>query len=104
MGDNGHMYVDKHTLPAYKDHIIPLATVLTPNQYEAELLTGTKIDSKASAVAACETLHERGIATVVRSLVAAIICIHMSKFSTSFSMSAIQRPLHSLNISCLPWL
>ena len=66
MGDNGSLYVSKELVPAYKDQIISLATVLTPNQYEAEVLTGIKIDSKRSALHACQALHDRGVATVVR--------------------------------------
>lgn len=66
MGDDERLYVSKDLVPAYRDQIVPLATVLTPNQYEAELLTGTKIDSKGSAMAACQALHQRGVATVVR--------------------------------------
>ena len=65
MGDNGKLYVSKELVPAYRDQIISLATVLTPNQYEAEVLTGIKIDSKKSALQACQALHDRGVATVV---------------------------------------
>lgn len=65
MGDNNHLYVAKELVPAYKNQIISLATVLTPNQYEAELLTGIKIDSKKAALQACQALHDRGVATVV---------------------------------------
>ncbi|XP_014675841.1 PREDICTED: pyridoxal kinase-like, partial [Priapulus caudatus] len=43
MGDNGHMYVPKELLPIYRDHLVALADILTPNQYEAELLTGLQI-------------------------------------------------------------
>ncbi|KAL3142564.1 hypothetical protein ABBQ38_002883 [Trebouxia sp. C0009 RCD-2024] len=65
MGDDERLYVSEDLVPAYRDQMVPLATVLTPNQYEAGLLTDTKIDSKASAVAACQALHQRGVATVV---------------------------------------
>lgn len=75
LGDDNRLYVDKDLVPAYRDHIISLATVLTPNQYEAELLTGSKIDSTASALAACQTLHQSGVATVVRLYIAAKCCL-----------------------------
>ena len=68
MGDNSQLYVGKELVPAYRDQIISLATVLTPNQYEAELLTGVKINSKQSALQACQALHDRGVATVVRHM------------------------------------
>ena len=70
MGDDNRLYVSEDLVPAYRDQIIALATVLTPNQYEAELLTGTTIDSKASALAACHALHQSGVATVVRPYLA----------------------------------
>jgi pyridoxine kinase len=44
---------------------VPLATVLTPNQFEAEQLTGIPITDLASAVAACEALHSMGAGTVI---------------------------------------
>lgn len=75
MGDDDRLYVSEDLVPAYRDQIISLATVLTPNQYEAELLTGTKIDSKASALAACQSLHKSGVATVVRLYVTADCCL-----------------------------
>lgn len=36
MGDNGKMYVPQELLPVYRDEIIPLANIVTPNQFEAE--------------------------------------------------------------------
>lgn len=66
MGDDDRLYVSKDLVPAYREQIVSLATVLTPNQFEAELLTGIKINSKASAYSACQALHRRGVATVVR--------------------------------------
>ncbi len=65
MGDDGRIYVPEGAVAVYRDEIVPLASVLTPNQYEAELLTGMKISSEADALAACQTLHARGPRTVV---------------------------------------
>ena len=36
MGDNGQLYVPKELLTVYKDRLIPLADIITPNQFEAE--------------------------------------------------------------------
>ena len=36
MGDNGHLYVPKELLYIYRDKLIPLADIVTPNQFEAE--------------------------------------------------------------------
>lgn len=65
MGDDGRIYVPEGAVAVYRDEIVPLASVLTPNQYEAELLTGMKISSEADALAACQALHARGPRTVV---------------------------------------
>lgn len=38
MGDNGKMYVPNELLDIYRDEIIPLADIVTPNQFELELV------------------------------------------------------------------
>lgn len=67
MGDEGEMYVPKELLPIYRDTIIPLADILTPNQFEVEQLTGQKITNIADAWKAIDTFHKQGIKTVVLS-------------------------------------
>jgi len=67
MGDDGFMYVPKELLPIYRDEIVPLANITTPNQYEAELITGQKIVKVEDVWNACEWFHSRGVATVVLS-------------------------------------
>jgi len=65
MGDHGKLYVPDALVAIYRAEVVPLAAVLTPNQFEAELLTERKINSEADAVAACKALHEQGPHTVV---------------------------------------
>ncbi|XP_015230006.1 PREDICTED: pyridoxal kinase-like [Cyprinodon variegatus] len=65
MGDNGAMYVPENLLPVYKNKVVPLADILTPNQFEAELLTGKKINTEEDAVKVMDLLHEMGPETVV---------------------------------------
>lgn len=36
MGDNNKMYVPEELLPVYQEEIVPLADIITPNQFEAE--------------------------------------------------------------------
>lgn len=67
MGDDGHMYVPANLLPIYRDEIIPLADICTPNQFEVELLTGERIVSEADAWQALQWFHERGVRTVALS-------------------------------------
>ncbi|XP_036094045.1 pyridoxal kinase isoform X3 [Rousettus aegyptiacus] len=69
MGDKwngeGSMYVPEDLLPVYKDKVVPLADIITPNQFEAELLTGRKIHSQEDALAVMDMLHSMGPDTVV---------------------------------------
>lgn len=65
LGDDGKLYVPAELIPVYRSVAVPLATLLTPNQTEAEALTGMKISDLASAVAAMNALHALGSRTVV---------------------------------------
>lgn len=67
MGDDGIMYVPKELLPIYRDEIVPLADIITPNQYEVELLTGKQIQSEADIWEAVQWFHEKGVGTVAIS-------------------------------------
>lgn len=64
MGDNGKMYVPKELIPIYKESILPIATILTPNLFEAELLTDIKITREEDIWQAIAALHSTGIETV----------------------------------------
>ena len=66
MGDDGRLYVPEDAAAVYGEAIVPLASVLTPNQFEAERLTGREIKSEADALAVCRALHAQGPGTVVR--------------------------------------
>lgn len=67
MGDAGKMYVPETLLPIYRDEIIPLADIATPNQFEVELLTGKKMVNEADAWTGMEWFHERGVRMVALS-------------------------------------
>lgn len=67
MGDDGKMYVPEEILPVYKNTIIPLADIVTPNQFEAELLTDMKINNISDAQKAINKIHEMGAKIVVIS-------------------------------------
>ena len=61
------------TLPG---SLLKLVSILTPNESEAELLTGIKITNVASATRAAEKLRKRGVGTVVLTMGAAgaLVC------------------------------
>uniref|UniRef100_A0A667ZVP6 Pyridoxal kinase n=1 Tax=Myripristis murdjan TaxID=586833 RepID=A0A667ZVP6_9TELE len=65
MGDHGAMYVPENLLPVYRDKVVPVADILTPNQFEAELLTGRKINTEEDAIEVMDLLHQMGPETVV---------------------------------------
>ncbi|XP_052530223.1 pyridoxal kinase isoform X2 [Tympanuchus pallidicinctus] len=69
MGDKwngeGSMYVPKDLLPVYRDKVVPVADIITPNQFEAELLTGRKIYTEKDALEVMDMLHAMGPETVV---------------------------------------
>ena len=67
MGDDDFMYVPKELLPIYRDEIIPLADIATPNQYEVELLTGKKIVNESDAWSGMDFFHKQGVKTVALS-------------------------------------
>lgn len=70
MGDTGPgMYVPQDLLPVYRETILPLADIVLPNQFEAQLLTGISIKNQNDALQAIKHLHEKGIETVVLSSV-----------------------------------
>jgi len=60
LGDKGRFYVPKELVGLYIEKVIPLADVLTPNQFEAEQLTGCKIKTVEDAKRACKQLHAMG--------------------------------------------
>lgn len=67
LGDNGALYVPESLIPIYQNEILPLSDIVTPNQYEAEWLTGIKIASVEDAWKATEWFHSKGVKTVVLS-------------------------------------
>lgn len=64
LGDHGKLYVPAELVEIYKTDVVPLATLLTPNQFELELLTGTSIKNEQDAVDAVQALHRQGVKQV----------------------------------------
>jgi hypothetical protein len=65
MGDNGSYYVPRSLMPIYRDVLVPLADVLTPNQFELAELTGIAIENEGDCLRAIANLHEKGARIVV---------------------------------------
>ncbi|KAL3686899.1 hypothetical protein R1sor_013208 [Riccia sorocarpa] len=65
MGDDGKFYINPELVPVFRHKVVPVATMLTPNQFEAENLTGLRIQTETEALEACEVLHASGPSQVV---------------------------------------
>jgi ribokinase len=50
------------------NRLLKLISILTPNETEAELLTGIKVTNEAAAARACAKLRSRGVETVILTL------------------------------------
>ncbi|MCX8031431.1 MAG: bifunctional hydroxymethylpyrimidine kinase/phosphomethylpyrimidine kinase [Thermodesulfovibrionales bacterium] len=61
----GVALVQDGVLDLIKNELFPLATIITPNIYEASLFTGVKIESEEDMVRAAEKLKELGTEIVV---------------------------------------
>ncbi|KAI5966377.1 BUD16 [Candida pseudojiufengensis] len=59
MGDNDYLYVDKSCIEEYKKLMIEkIVNLITPNQFEVELITGIKIIDKTTLKEAISKLHK----------------------------------------------
>lgn len=68
MGDHeGGIYVRDGIVEAFKDELIAVADIVTPNVFELELLTGRKVTGRTALVDALGALREAGPRTVVAS-------------------------------------
>jgi len=65
LGDHGRCYVPRELVAVYRTEVVRRATVLTPNQFEAELLSGRTIRTLGDAADALRALHAMGCDTVV---------------------------------------
>ncbi|CCW68030.1 unnamed protein product [Phytomonas sp. Hart1] len=64
LGDNGVLYCKNEVVEAYRS-ILHIADVLTPNYFEASVLSGVDVKDLSSAITAAEWFHTKGTACVV---------------------------------------
>ncbi|ETM00378.1 pyridoxal kinase [Phytophthora nicotianae] len=67
MGDLGKLYVPLELVDMYRSKVLPICDVLTPNQYECELLAEMELRTVKDAMHACKKLHTLGPKVVVIS-------------------------------------
>lgn len=56
MGDHGRLYVPQDVAEAIRDHLLPLATCVTPNAFELAWLSKMDVTDEATAIAAARSL------------------------------------------------
>ncbi|CEP62272.1 putative pyridoxal kinase BUD16 LALA0_S05e01750g [Lachancea lanzarotensis] len=68
MGDDGELYVNENVIPEYKRLVeSSLVDVITPNQFELEILYGAKIQTVQELQKALDSLHQTVPVIVVTS-------------------------------------
>ncbi|MDR2445478.1 MAG: pyridoxal kinase PdxY [Spirochaetaceae bacterium] len=66
MGDVGRgLYVHSDIPGIFSGSLLPLADIVTPNQFELELLSGTEVVSAESVKKAIGILHEKGLPVIL---------------------------------------
>ncbi len=68
LGDDGKLYLPPEMVTLYRTELLQLASVITPNQFEAEQLTGRGVKTEEDALQACHHMLDQGPGTVVRHL------------------------------------
>ena len=61
----GGMLIEKSAIKDFQKYIIPLATVITPNKFEAEILSRTKINSKNTIEKIARIIQKMGAKNVI---------------------------------------
>ena len=64
-GDHGKAYVRDEIITSICEHLLPLADIITPNQFELALLSDRTITDESDAQHALEALHQKTNATIM---------------------------------------
>jgi pyridoxine kinase len=65
IGDDDKVYVASGIVEIVRDRLMPRASLITPNQFELELLSGAGAQDEAALLAACRAISSRGPVSVV---------------------------------------
>ncbi|TPX43708.1 pyridoxal kinase [Synchytrium endobioticum] len=88
MGDEGKLYVPQGSVRIYKERLLNLADILTPNAYEAELLSGIKITDMRSAIQCLDWLHHHSSANYIVITSLDLTLPHLSDDTTHLHLVA----------------
>jgi hydroxymethylpyrimidine/phosphomethylpyrimidine kinase len=61
----GGMLIQKSAILSFRKYLVPIASVITPNKFEAEIISKTKIDSLESLTKAAKSILKMGAKAVV---------------------------------------
>ncbi len=61
----GGILIERTSAIDFKKYIIPLATIITPNKFEAEMLSKVKIDSKSNLEKSAKIIQKMGAKNVI---------------------------------------
>lgn len=62
---SGESLLEEDAMQAFKAHLIPRASIITPNIPEAEVLTGFQVETRDDMVRAAEMMHTLGVPAVL---------------------------------------
>jgi hydroxymethylpyrimidine/phosphomethylpyrimidine kinase len=65
LSSTGRVLLESHAITIMKQRLLPLASVVTPNLHEAEVLSGFKVGNLEDVVAAAKRIKELGPASVI---------------------------------------
>ncbi len=65
IGNEKGMYIQKNIAEKIKKHLVPLANIVTPNQFELEFLSGKKIESLKDIISASHIIKDMGAKALV---------------------------------------
>ena len=65
---HGHRLVTEDVIEAYEEHLLPYATLVTPNRFEAERLTGRTLDNEDAVAEAIYVIQQLGVQHVLIKL------------------------------------
>lgn len=65
LGDNGKLYVSPELVSVYRQSVLPVAHIITPNHYELEWLCEKSVKTLDDALGCCAQLHDKGTPIVI---------------------------------------
>lgn len=95
LGDNGKLYVPQELVEAYKTVLVPRADIITPNHFEASLLTDTKLEDilsgRANVIELLDKLHAMGPKTVILTSIPSSDLTSLTLYASKYSSTSEEK-------------